>query len=375
METENLNEKKAEKNIAKKIARFPSAVFNKIRHFDKEKFKAGCRDAVDALQANGKVLFGTVVLALILMFAVCWTVFFATVRRPEQVMVPNVVGKELASALLEMQAKELYPKIQLRYTDNPDDAGKILVQNPDAGAIVKAGRRINLTVSRGVIVDHVGDYVGQNFDDVKINLQTMFTGSTKPLIVLAEPVYKPDTSAAGTVIAQTPAAETPISNPVTVKLVVSSGDNFSNTRVPNIVGMDLSSLLKFLSTSKVVFEFAETDADKAVYNSKDDSVSVVVSQESSEKEYVPNYTHVKAEIALPRGNFSGKVYGLFTANLPNYPYAVDMTLENVGSDGITETVVSMKHNGGKVTIPYFAERGNELVLSVAGKKTVRKTVE
>lgn len=375
METENLNEKKAEKNIAKKIARFPSAVFNKIRHFDKEKFKAGCRDAVDALQANGKVLFGTVVLALILMFAVCWTVFFATVRRPEQVMVPNVVGKELASALLEMQAKELYPKIQLRYTDNPDDAGKILVQNPDAGAIVKAGRRINLTVSRGVIVDHVGDYVGQNFDDVKINLQTMFTGSTKPLIVLAEPVYKPDTSAAGTVIAQTPAAETPISNPVTVKLVVSSGDNFSNTRVPNIVGMNFSSLMKFLSTSKVVFEFSETDADKAVYNSKDDSVSVVVSQESSEKEYVPNYTHVKAEIALPRGNFSGKVYGLFTANLPNYPYAVDMTLENVGSDGITETVVSMKHNGGKVTIPYFAERGNELVLSVAGKKTVRKTVE
>ena len=375
METENLNEKKAEKNIAKKIARFPSAVFNKIRHFDKEKFKAGCRDAVDALQANGKVLFGTVVLALILMFAVCWTVFFATVRRPEQVMVPNVVGKELASALLEMQAKELYPKIQLRYTDNPDDAGKILVQNPDAGAIVKAGRRINLTVSRGVIVDHVGDYIGQNFDDVKINLQTMFTGSTKPLIVLAEPVYKPDTSAAGTVIAQTPAAETPISNPVTVKLVVSSGDNFSNTRIPNIVGMNFSSLLKFLSTSKVVFEFSETDADKAVYNSKDDSVSVVVSQESSEKEYVPNYTHVKAEIALPRGNFSGKVYGLFTANLPNYPYAVDMTLENVGSDGITETVVSMKHNGGKVTIPYFAERGNELVLSVAGKKTVRKTVE
>ncbi len=375
METENLNEKKAEKNIAKKIARFPSAVFNKIRHFDKEKFKAGCRDAVDALQANGKVLFGTVVLALVLMFAVCWTVFFATVRRPEQVMVPNVVGKELASALLEMQAKELYPKIQLRYTDNPDDVGKILVQNPDAGAIVKAGRRINLTVSRGVIVDHVGDYVGQNFDDVKINLQTMFTGSTKPLIVLAEPVYKPDTSAAGTVIAQTPAAETPISNPVTVKLVVSSGDNFSNTRIPNIVGMNFSSLLKFLSTSKVVFEFTETDADKAVYNSKDDSVSAVVSQESSEKEYVPNYTHVKAEIALPRGNFSGKVYGLFTANLPNYPYAVDMTLENVGSDGITETVVSMKHNGGKVTIPYFAERGNELVLSVAGKKTVRKTVE
>ena len=369
METENLNEKEGEKNLAKKEARFPFAIFNKIRHFDKKKFKEGFFEAVDSLQANGKVLFGTVVLALVLMFAVCWIVFFATVRRPEQVMVPDVVGKELASALLEMQAKELYPKIQLRYTDNPDDAGKILVQNPDAGAIVKAGRRINLTVSRGVIVDHVGDYVGQNFDDVKINLQTMFTGSAKPLIVLAEPVYKPDTSAPGTVIAQSPAAETPISNPVTVTLVVSSGDNFSNTRVPNIVGMNLSSLLNFLSTSKVVFEFSETDADK------DSDTAVVVSEETSEKEYVPNYTRIKAEIALPRKDFDGKVYGLFTTSLPNYPYAVDMTLENTKSDGSSETVVSMKHNGGKVTIPYFAERGSELVLNVAGKKTVRKTVE
>jgi len=73
METGNLDEKKAEKNLAKKIARIPSAIFNKIRHFDKEKFKAGCRNAVDALQANGKVLFGTVVFALVLMFAVCWS--------------------------------------------------------------------------------------------------------------------------------------------------------------------------------------------------------------------------------------------------------------------------------------------------------------
>ena len=132
METENLNEKKAEKNPAEKKARFPFSVFNKIRHFDKEKFKAGCRDAVDALQANGKVLFGTVVLALILMFAVCWSVFFATVRRPEQVMVPNVVGKELASALLEMQAKSFIRKfsfdIQTILTTREKFSFRILTQ-------------------------------------------------------------------------------------------------------------------------------------------------------------------------------------------------------------------------------------------------------
>lgn len=337
------------------------------KFFDKEKFKEGCKKTLESLQLNGKTLAATVLAAIIFMFIICWIVFFATVRNPEQVMVPNVVGEDLTSALLEMQAKELYPKIQLRYTDSPDDAGKILTQSPDAGAIVKAGRRISLTVSRGVIVDKVGNYVGQNFDDVKINLQTMFTGSTRPLIVLAEPAYKADPSEAGTIIAQEPAEGTPISTPVTVKLVVSRGPEYENTRVPNIVGMNLASLLKTMSTSKVVFEFTETETDK-------DSISVV-SQESTGKEFVANYTRIKAEIAVPGKESDGKIYGLFTADLPSYPYAVDMTLESTGSDGIPETIVSLKHTGGKVTIPYLAEKGDELSLNVAGKKTIRKTVE
>lgn len=47
-----------------------------------------------------------------------------------------------------MQVKELYPKIQLRYSDVPGDKGMILEQNPVAGTIVKASRRIDLVVSR-----------------------------------------------------------------------------------------------------------------------------------------------------------------------------------------------------------------------------------
>jgi len=114
----------------------------------KDKIKESSVETLNSLNQNKKAFFLVVVLALIFMFALCWIVFFITVRGPEQVMVPNVEGKELTTALLELQAKELYPKIQLKYTDNPDDAGKILNQNPESGAIVKAGRRINLTVSR-----------------------------------------------------------------------------------------------------------------------------------------------------------------------------------------------------------------------------------
>ena len=152
----------------------------------------------ESLQANGKTFVATVIAAVLVMLFFALVVFFLNLKGPEEVMVPEVKGKELTEALLEMQKKELYPKITLRYSEVPGDKGTILDQSPSAGSIVKGYSRVSLVVSRGVIVDHVENYVGQNFDELKMNLQTLFAGSANPLIVLAEPAYKPDLSAAGT---------------------------------------------------------------------------------------------------------------------------------------------------------------------------------
>mgnify|MGYP002626538202 CR=1 FL=1 len=332
-----------------------------------EKLKKSGEETLTSLNQNKKTFLIVVVLALVFMFAVCLITFFSTVHGPEQVMVPNVEGKELTTALLELQAKELYPKIQLKYTDNPDDAGKILNQNPISGSIVKAGRRINLTVSRGTILDHVENYIGQKYDDVKINLQTMFTGSTRPLIVLAEPSYKSDQSESGTILAQDPPEGTIISNPVTVKLIVSRGPEFENTRIPNIIGQDIHQLLQTMTYSKIVFDFTAHTA------SNSEKEGIVTSQEAKESQFVPNYSRVNAEISLPQKQKNSKVMGLFQANLPNYPYAVEMTLES-SKDGVRETIITLRHTGGSVTIPYITEKDSELLLSVAGRVVARQTV-
>jgi len=333
-----------------------------------EEIKNKSEETIVALNKSKKALFLVVILALIFMFAICWITFFATVRGPEQVMVPNVEGKELTNALLELQAKELYPKIQLKYTDNPDDAGKILNQNPEGGSIVKAGRRINLTVSRGVILDHVENYIGQNFDDVKINLQTMFTGSSRPLIVLAEPSYKSDQSDAGTILAQDPPEGTIISNPVTVKLIVSKGAEYENARVPKIVGLDFQKLISTITTSRIVYDFTAHIAED---NEKE---GTVISQSKENGQFVPNYSRISAEIALPKKQKDDEFMGLFVTQLPNYPYAVEMTLES-SKDGVKQTLITLKHKGGNVTIPYIAEKDSELILSIAGRIVARQTVD
>ena len=130
------------------------------------KIRVNFNSSLEYLQTSGKTLVATVVVSIILMAAICVLVFFAAVQGPEEVLIPDVTGKYLEEALLEMQIRELYPKINLRYSDAPGDKGKVLSQDPVAGSIAKAGRRIDLVVSSGVLVDQVGDYTGMNLTEL-----------------------------------------------------------------------------------------------------------------------------------------------------------------------------------------------------------------
>ena len=322
----------------------------------------------EKLQSNLPALIITCISAFIVMVFVTCVVFFNNVQGPEKVLVPNVVGKSLEDALLEMQVKELYPKINLRYSDLSGDEGTILEQSPEAGAIVKGYSRVSLVVSRGVIVDKVEDYVGMTLDDVQMRLQTLFAGQTHPLIVLAQPEYKPDTSDAGTVLEQDPPAGTSISQPVTVQLVVSRGPNYENTRAPWVVGQSVNDLLQTITRSKLVFDITSHIA------SDEEKPGTVVSQQNFDSEFVPNYTRVAVEMAMPESAMNDNVYGIFTEKLADYPYPVPMKLEAVPAEGDSYTIVSFNHPGGNVTIPYAVPSGTQLVLSVVDKVVARKSV-
>ncbi len=159
---------------------------------------------VEKVQSNSGALALTVLIAVIFMGFSCLIIFFANVKGHEEVMVPEVRGKQLTDALIEMQNKELYPKITLRYSEILGDEGTILDQNPSAGSIVRGYSRVSLVVSRGAVVDKVENYIGTDYDELRMKFQTLFAGSAKPLIVLAKPEYKADASEAGTILQQDP---------------------------------------------------------------------------------------------------------------------------------------------------------------------------
>lgn len=333
-----------------------------MRHFSPKKCRVDLEETMRRLQESGKLLLATVLAALVVMFMVCLAVFFAFVRGAEQVMVPDLEGKPWSAAMLEMQAKELYPRIQLRYTDNPADEGIVLAQSPVAGAIVKAGTRVTLTISRGVIIDHVERFVGMSLDDVRLKLQTMFSGAARPLVVLATPVYKPDASEAGTVLEQDPPEGTVISEPVTVQLVVSRGPEYEQTRIPDLVGKGISEVLAQIGSARLVFDFTSHTA------SDGEQPGTVTAQQEFESSLVRNFTRVGVEIVLPRRQQGDARMGLFSEATAQYPYPVTMTLDAVPNDGARYTLVTLKHTGGSVTIPYSVPRGTELVFSIEGRE-------
>jgi beta-lactam-binding protein with PASTA domain len=66
---------------------------------------------------------------------------------PERVEVPNVVGQSRASAESRLEAVGLTPVINEQESDQPE--GRVIGQDPSAGASVEEGSRVTITVSTG----------------------------------------------------------------------------------------------------------------------------------------------------------------------------------------------------------------------------------
>ncbi|GAB1482019.1 PASTA domain-containing protein [Treponema sp.] len=298
---------------------------------------------------------------------VALTVFFIAVRGAEQTMVPDVSGKELTAALLELQVKELYPRIQLRYSQSASDKGTILDQDPSPGSIVKAGRRIKLVVSRGVVVDKVENYVGQNLNDVKIHLQTLFSASSRPLLSLKEPpMYAFSPEAAGTILEQKPEPGFEVSGPTRLEFVVSRGPENAMVKVPDLVGLPIADAMERIRQSAVFFVFSVRSAQGK------EVPETIVSQVPSGQEVVSSNTRVALVASAPVRVKEGEIFGVFQRTLPDYPYPLNLTLDALLPTGERRRLVSVDHPGGEFSIPYRLPEGSTLILSILNREVLRE---
>ena len=71
--------------------------------FDIKNWRVSVVGMIERMQENALLYAGVVIVSIVFMGLICLAVFFATVKGAEEVMVPDVKGKELSEALLEMQ--------------------------------------------------------------------------------------------------------------------------------------------------------------------------------------------------------------------------------------------------------------------------------
>ncbi|MGO8692727.1 MAG: PASTA domain-containing protein [Rectinemataceae bacterium] len=328
--------------------RFPSIPLDlhKLEDLDREHY----RIAAYALAA-----------VIVLMVVAGVTAFFLSLRGAEETMVPDVRGMELTQALIRMQDKELYPRIALRFTDDPLDRGKIVDQSPVAGTIVKAGRRIQLVVSRGAIADRVENFVGQDIDEVRIHLQTLFA-TARPLLTINDPpVYLYDKSPAGTILAQKPAPGTELGGATLLELVVSRGPQRAQVKVPALLGLSIDDALAVVEGSSVDINFAMRDP------MKNEKPGVVVSEFPSAGSLIPPASSIAVTVTTP-GAQKGMASGIFSRQLPQYPYPLKVSLDVISPMGERTPLLTVRHPGGLFTAPYNLPVGSMLVLSVLDRE-------
>ncbi len=292
--------------------------------------------------------------------------FFISLRGPEETLVPKLIGKDLIPALLELQDKDLYPEIQVRYSAD-FSRGTVISQNPLPGSVVKAGRRVEITVSKGPIVDRVENYVGQNINDVKMHLQTLFA-SHKALLRIKDDalMYKYDESAPGTILEQKPEPGSPVDGITYLQFVVSKGPKGEVIEVGDYIDKPFEDVISLLSGANIPFVFTIRDAKK------DEKGGVIVSQSPDPESEISYGSVVQLVMTRPKNIEKGMIFGVFKHILPDYPIMVNIKLEAVLPDGSTKVLLSMKHPGGPISVPYIVPEDTELIFYLFDKEEIRQ---
>lgn len=323
----------------------------------------------EKVQENIPALVKTVIASLLLMVLVTLTVFFIRVKGAEQVLVPNVVGIQLEDAIVELQIKQLYPKVKLRYTDDGIEKGVILEQSPSANSLVKGYSTVTLTVSRGPVQATIDDYVGKNISDLGIGEELAMGGNTSALR-FDTPIYKYDNASEGTILAQFPASGKDVFQKTNVQLVVSKGPSKKDVEVPALTGLTVKDFFDKAQNTPLVFDItAHIAAESEV-------PGTIVSSNTSGT--VQEYSRVAVDFAFPAAPIveGGEeiTYGLIEEELAEFPFPVKMELEAISEEGETYTVANFAHPGGKITVPYAAPKGTTLIFSVNNKVATKVVV-
>ena len=160
-----------------------------------------------------------------------------------EVVVPDVVGKQMTLAKQILEDKNLRVKIAETY-DASVPAGQVVSQYPEAGSKVKEQRLVTVYISKGGEEIEMPDLKGLSRENAEEKLK-------KVGLKLGSIYEKNSSEEAGTVIAQDPRAGSKISKGQSVDITVSKGEKKQKIALPDYRGASLDAAKANLSSNKL----------------------------------------------------------------------------------------------------------------------------
>jgi beta-lactam-binding protein with PASTA domain len=285
-------------------------------------------------------------LAVVVLVTVSFLVFIFVRQGPPEVSVPKVTGKDLVEGLLILQKKKLNSTIDPRYFSD-QEKNTIVEQDPKPGSSVREGKSIRLVVSKGPIISIVEDYTGKTVAFVQNRLQEIFSFQGKTIKIGTVSTVASD-EPAGTIIGQSPAPNTPITNVDTIDLVVSKGPEIQAFYLSNYVDQNIKEVMQLLALRGVLVNVIQEDTNDPTQN------GIIIAQEPPEGTIVKRNETVTFYVGyLPSEKEKEKLY----ARVLNFDVPKDLEkvkVRIVVKDKIGEREIYNEENSGgdSLSIPF-----------------------
>ena len=255
----------------------------------------------------------------------------SAIENATAVSMPNVVGKDEASAKSSLTALGLDP--QVTYEKSDKEAGTVLEQSIDAGKTVTPGTTVSLTVAASSEGIEVPNVVGISKQEARVQLE-------KKNFVVNVQEQSSDSVDSGKVISQSPEAGTSAASGSSVTITVSSGpDKSGQVQVPTLTGITQDEAQKLIEEAGL-----KLGKVTEVTNSDANLTGKVCSQSIDAGEYVDSGTAVDLEVSTGVGTYyySGEIDAPTQAEDPNYTAgtAVQCTITDANGTQLYNQTVS-----------------------------------
>jgi len=187
------------------------------------------------MSANKIVNYVLFVLFFLNLFFISAILSFQITFKGEMVTLPNLIGKTLEEAKIELEKKKIHlvqsgVRLHQRY-----ERGKIIFQDPPADSKVKINTEERVVLSAGKEKVIVPELLGKNLQTIRSILEDAGLREGK-ISHVHTPKY-----AAGKIIGQYPLPEEEVGRDTPVSLLVSQGQHEIRYLMPDLIGRSATS--------------------------------------------------------------------------------------------------------------------------------------